>query len=98
MSYYLKNNRNEYYDLLMKVRTKGAWEDWIKFFLKGVSQTSQEAANTAGEIIKLKEDLILKLYENSISSIYAVKLLDFLFDRPLISSTEIVDKLNISIM
>jgi len=40
----------------------------------------------------------LKLYENSISSIYAVKLLDFLFDRPLISSTEIVDKLNISIM
>ncbi|MBE0523546.1 MAG: Fic family protein [Methanosarcinales archaeon] len=96
LSYYLKNNRNEYYDLLMKVRTKGAWEDWIKFFLKGVSQTSLEAANTAGEIIRLKEDLILKLYENSISSIYAVKLLDFLFDRPLISSTEIVDKLNIS--
>ncbi|MDF1557953.1 MAG: Fic family protein [ANME-2 cluster archaeon] len=96
LSYYLKNNRNEYYDLLMKVRTKGAWEDWIKFFLQGVSETSQEAANTAREIIKLKQELIVKLYENSISSIYAVQLLDFLFDRPLVSSTEIVDKLNIS--
>ena len=96
LSFYLKNNRTEYYDLLMKVRTDGAWEDWIKFFLKGVSETSQEAANTAREIIKLKEDLILKLYENSISSIYAVKMLDFLFDRPLVSGSEIVDKLNVS--
>ena len=96
LSFYLKNNRNEYYDLLMKVRTEGAWEDWIKFFLKGVSETSQEAANTAREIIKLKEDLILKLYENSISSIYAVKMLDFLFDRPLVSGSEIVEELSIS--
>ncbi|MCL7474807.1 MAG: Fic family protein [ANME-2 cluster archaeon] len=96
LSFYLKNNRNEYYDLLMNVRTEGAWEDWIKFFLKGVSETSQEAANTAREIIKLKEDLILKLYENSISSIYAVKMLDFLFDRPLVSSSDIVETLNIS--
>lgn len=96
LSFYLKNNRTEYYDLLMRVRTDGAWEDWIKFFLKGVSETSQEAVNTAREIIKLKEDLILKLYENSISSIYAVKMLDFLFDRPLVSSRDIVDTLNIS--
>lgn len=96
LSFYLKNNRSQYYDLLMRVRTEGAWEEWIKFFLKGVSETSQEAADTAREIIKLKEDLILKMYENSISSIYAVKMLDFLFDRPLVSISEIVDKLNIS--
>lgn len=96
LSIYLKNNRTEYYDLLMKVRTDGAWEDWVKFFLKGISETSQEAANTAREILTLKEDIISKLYENSISSIYAVKLVDLLFDRPLVSNQYIAYKLNIS--
>ena len=96
LSIYLKNNRTEYYDILMKVRKDGAWEDWIKFFLNGISETSQEAVNTARDIIKLKDDTISKLYENSISSIHAVKLVDLLFDRPLISNTYIAHKLNIS--
>lgn len=98
LSFYLKNNRAEYYDLLMKVRTEGAWEDWIKFFLKGVSETSQEAANTAREIIKLKDDLITKLYENSVSSVYAVKLIDLLFETPVISTKDIVEKLRVSMV
>ena len=96
LSFYLKNNRSEYYDLLMKVRTEGAWEDWLKFFLKGVSETSQEAVNTAREIIKLKDDMTNKVYENSISSIHAIRLINLLFDRPLISSKDIADRLNIS--
>lgn len=98
LSFYLKKNRAEYYDLLMKVRTEGAWEDWIKFFLKGVSETSQEAANTAREIIKLKDDLITKLYENSVSSVYAVKLIDLLFETPVISTKDIVEKLRVSMV
>lgn len=96
LSIYLKNHRTEYYDLLMKVRIDGEWEDWVKFFLKGISETSQEAANTAREIIKLKDDIISKLYENSVSSIHAVKLVDLLFDKPLVSNTYIAHKLNIS--
>lgn len=96
LSFYLKNNRSEYYDLLMKVRTEGAWEDWLKFFLKGVSETSQEAVNTAREIIKLKDDMTNKVYENSISSIHAIRLINLLFDTPLISSKDIADRLNIS--
>jgi Fic family protein len=52
-----------------KVRTEGAWEDWIRFFLTGVSETSQEAANTAREIIKLKDNLITRLYENYVEII-----------------------------
>ncbi len=96
LSFYLKKNRAQYYDLLMKVRREGAWEDWIKFFLKGVSETSQEAANTAREIIKLKDGLITKLYENSIASVYAVKLIDLLFEKPVISTKDVVEKLKVS--
>lgn len=96
LSFYLKKNRAVYYDLLMKVRIDGAWEEWIKFFLSGVSETSQEAANTAREIIKLKDGLITKLYENSIASVYAVKLIDLLFEKPVISTKDVVERLKVS--
>jgi Fic family protein len=94
LSFYFKKNRAEYYDLLMKVRTEGIWEEWIRFFLKGVGEVSEEATNTARKIIKLKDDLITKLYENSISSIYAVKLIDLLFKNPVIDVKNIVEELN----
>lgn len=96
LSFYLKKKRPEYYDLLMKVRIDGAWEEWIKFFLKGISDTSEEAAKSAREIIQLKEKLMAELYKSSIASIYAVRLIDLLFETPLISIKEIIDKLKIS--
>jgi Fic family protein len=96
LSFYLKKNRAEYYDLLMKVRLKGAWEDWITFFLKGISETSEEAAKTAREVIQLKEDLLTRLHKNSISSVYSVKLIDLLFQTPLVNVKEVSEKLNIS--
>ena len=94
LSFYFKKNRAEYYDLLMKVRKEGVWEEWIKFFLKGIGEVSKEATNTARKIIKLKDDLITKLYENSISSIYAVRLIDLLFKNPVIDVKNIVEELN----
>ncbi len=94
LSFYFKKNRAEYYDFLMKVRTEGVWEKWIRFFLKGIGEVSEEGTNTARKIIKLKDDLITKLYENSISSIYAVKLIDLLFKNPVIDVKNIVEELN----
>ncbi|MCK4329180.1 Fic family protein, partial [candidate division WOR-3 bacterium] len=64
------------------------------FFLKGIGEVSEEGTNTARKIIKLKDDLITKLYENSISSIYAVKLIDLLFKNPVIDVKNIVEELN----
>ena len=96
LSFYQKKNRSEYYERLQKIRTEGAWEGWLKFFLKGVAEISDESAKTAREIIKLKEDLIAKLYEKSISSIYAVKLLDIMYDTPIISVNLVTEKINIT--
>jgi Fic family protein len=98
LSFYLKKNRNEYYDLLTKIRTEGDWERWIKFFLKGVYTTCDEATNTAQEIIQLKERLLNKIYENKITSIYAVRLLDLLFKIPLVNVKNAKDTLEISLV
>ena len=95
LSFYFKKNRAEYYDFLMKVRTEGVWEKWIRFFLKGIGEVSEEGTNTARKIIKLKDDLITKLYENSISSIYAVKLIDLLFKNIVIDVRYVTKKFRI---
>lgn len=52
-SLYFKTNRNQYYELLHQVRTKGAWEDWLAFFLDGVAGAAQEAADTAERTLSL---------------------------------------------
>ncbi|PYV97647.1 MAG: cell filamentation protein Fic [Acidobacteria bacterium] len=52
-SLYLKTNRTQYYDLLQRVRSEGAWEDWLAFFLEGVASAAQEAAETAERTLKL---------------------------------------------
>ncbi len=53
VSYYLKQNRIEYYDRLNEVRTKGNYEQWVKFFLDAVIHTCQNAIETIGVLDKL---------------------------------------------
>src|ERR1019366_5931870 len=52
-SLYLKTNRSQYYDLLQRVRTEGAWENWLEFFLDGVAVAAHEAADTAERTLNL---------------------------------------------
>ena len=56
LSLFFKANRQTYYDLLMKVRTTGNWEAWLDFFLRGVKETSDQAANAARRIMTLLDD------------------------------------------
>lgn len=53
LSLYFKRNRETYYDLLQRVRTEGAWEAWLDFFLEGVRETSQQAHATARSLVRL---------------------------------------------
>ena len=96
ISFYFKKNREEYYNKLMEVRNTGVWNGWFKFFLKGVIETAEEATETAKRIIALKDEIIEKLYENSISSIYAVRTIDLLFEIPVVSTNEISKRIKIS--
>ena len=93
ISYYFKKNRQEYYDRLMVVRNTGDWEQWIKFFLRGIAETSEESISTAKEILALKkvcEDMIVKSNNN-----YR-QLLDLLFRYPVIDKQTVAEKLNVS--
>ncbi len=96
LSYYFKKNRTEYYDRLMDVRKKGDWENWIKFFLKGVAEVSEEATTSARAILKLKEDFTNVLYEEEGNNSYYHKLLDVLFEKPFIKRHDVEEMLGVS--
>lgn len=55
LSHYFKKHRGEYYQLLQDVRDKGNWEDWLAFFLRGVTEVSREATETARRILAMRE-------------------------------------------
>lgn len=53
LSLYFKQHRNQYYDHLQRIRTDGAWEEWLEFFLEGTAETAREATETATRILQL---------------------------------------------
>jgi Fic family protein len=53
LSLYFKQHRREYYRLLDQVRTDGAWEAWLDFFLEGVRTTADEAVATARQLVEV---------------------------------------------
>jgi Fic family protein len=84
LSYFFKLHRTEYYDRLMAVRLEGDWEGWIRFFLRGVHQTAQEATETAERLFELRESHRTLILENNLGQ-NGLMLLSNLFQRPLVN-------------
>lgn len=55
LSLYLKRNRDAYYEHLQRVRTEGAWEDWLRFFLEGVVDVAESTTETTRGIVEMIE-------------------------------------------
>jgi len=87
LSVFLKGHRAEYYDRLSAIRDHGHWEQWLKFFLRGVSQTARAATRTATDIVTMREAHRSALIKNP----KALKLLDSLFQQPLVSPNRIAE-------
>ncbi len=97
LSYYFKQNRMEYYDRLMDVRRKGDWENWIKFFLRGVSTVSDEATDSAKNIIGLQNKYATMLIEKDKGSGKHSALLNILFENPIITKKDVSELLEVSL-
>lgn len=55
LSLYFKINRQSYYDHLQHTREKGDLEEWLRFFLKGVIYTAEQAVKTIQQTLELLE-------------------------------------------
>lgn len=85
LSVFLKAHRAEYYDRLTAIRSQGHWEPWLKFFLRGVSITARAATRTARDIVTLRESHRSAVLKNA----KALKLLDHLYQQPLVSAKRV---------
>jgi Fic family protein len=90
LSHYFKTHRQEYYERLQATRDKGDWEGWITFFLKGVIEVSNEAAETARRILALREE-----HRNAIADHLGRaagnghRVLEQLYKKPIVSVKEV---------
>lgn len=95
LSYYFKQNRIEYYDRLMSIRLKGDWEGWIKYFLRAVAVTSDEAVESGKAIISLKNTIESDITKANNSNYQ--KVLDSLFTYPKVSNKSVSNLLGVSL-
>ncbi|WP_314021646.1 Fic family protein [Mogibacterium diversum] len=61
LSFYLKENRIEYYDRMTVVRESGDYEQWVKFFIEGIYVSGQSAIETADELIAIRNSNLERL-------------------------------------
>ena len=94
LSHFFKLHRAEYYDRLQAVRVDGDWEGWLRFFLRGVAETAQEAAATAERIFELRErDRALVMEQTGANGL---KLLSALFGLPVVNVTSVAGSLGVT--
>jgi Fic family protein len=90
LSHFFKKNHSEYYDRLQAVRDSGQWEQWLKFFLRGVAEVAEEATTTARKIVQLREQHRKLVGENlGRSTGRALTLLESLYRQPVVSMATI---------
>jgi Fic family protein len=94
LSYYFKLHRAEYYDRLMAVRLRGDWEGWLRFFLRGVAETAEQASDTAERIFELRERHRSLVMDDTGPN--GLRLLSTLFKRPLINVNAVSSDLDVS--
>lgn len=95
LSHFLKRHRAEYYDRLTAIREAGDWEGWVRFFLRGVAETADEAVTTARNILTLREQHRALILEKNLG-IGGLTLLDLLFERPLVNVNLVKTHLKVS--
>jgi cell filamentation protein, protein adenylyltransferase len=81
LSAYIETHRQEYYDLLQRVRTHGDWLSWLRFFLAGVTEIATEAVGQASRLMDVREKFRARLRNKP----NALALIDELFLNPYMS-------------
>jgi Fic family protein len=87
LSLYLKQNRQVYYDSLQRIRMEGDWENWLKFFLTGIAEVSQQGVDTMQKLLTLFDRDRKRLQEGlgARRSLTALRVHDVLMQRTVTS-------------
>lgn len=88
LSAYFYRYRQDYYDLLLGVSERGAWRDWLLFFLRGVAEQAGDAAARAKKLQDLQETWRARLAQARTSAL-TLRLADLLFSSPILTIPQV---------
>jgi Fic family protein len=95
LSAFFERHRQEYYDLLLKVSQKGAWREWIEFFLRAVVEQSGDAVSRARRLRELHHTYTRVSREKKLPPT-AGQLVELIFMRPLLNARAAQEYLNVT--
>lgn len=81
LSDYIDAHRQDYYELLQRVRTHADWIGWIQFFITGVTEIAQQASERSSKLLELREQYRERVRDKP----RAAALIDELFINPYIT-------------
>lgn len=95
LSIYFERYRQQYYDLLLSVSQSGAWEDWLRFFLRGISTQALES------VARLERLLVIRyqyqaFIDQQRNPLRMSGMVDYLFMRPILSVGQVAAELGIN--
>ena len=67
LSYFLKQNRIEYYDRMTQVRRTGDYEQWVEFFLRAVKETAEDSISAIEKLQTLHKQYMAVISEHATS-------------------------------
>lgn len=96
ISYFLKKNRVEYYDRMTEVRTKGNYEQWIKFFLQALLESAEDAVATIDKLTQLHDANVDRISAMGRASKNAMSVFRYLETNPIIEIKKTAEAIGIS--
>ena len=96
ISYFLKKNRVEYYDRMTEVRSKGNYEQWVKFFLQALMESAEDAASTIDELTALHDKNATVIAGMGRAAKNAMMVFDYLEKNPIIEIGKTAEALGIT--
>jgi Fic family protein len=95
LSSFFERHREAYYRLLLNVSLKGAWGEWVVFFLRGVHVQARDATRRARQLVGLQTDYRGRLQKVR-SSALLTRLVDRLFESPAITISRVAKEMEIT--
>lgn len=88
LSAFFDRYKDEYIDGLYRVSTRGDWQNWIAFCLRGTVEQSQDALNRFDQLLNLRNQYMETLADAG-GNVRLNRLLDYLFESPAVTVAQV---------
>jgi Fic family protein len=96
LSDFFEKNKDLYYDNLSRVRSHHDLNQWLKFFIVGIIESSQNSIQTFKKILILKIKLDADLMTLGKRANLAKRWIDILYTNPICQPSDVQEKLGVS--